>query len=68
MFLAMVIVWTGICACWAMKGVGWPLWDGPTSVGWHSLGPLGTSLPLVATIVLWVAGLVMMVALKGKRR
>ena len=71
MFLIVAIIWTVICVSWALKGLGWPLWDGALATGWHELGPLGqvddSSLSLVVLIALWVAGLVVMTALRGKR-
>ena len=71
MFLIVAIIWTGICLGWVFKGFGWPLWDGAPAVGWHELGPLGqvddSSLSLVVLIALWVAGLVIMTALRSKR-
>ena len=72
MFMFSTIAWTGICACWAWKGLGWPFWESKTSTVWQSLGPMaridGSSLPLVGIIVLWVVGLAIMVSLKGRAR
>ena len=71
MFLFIVIAWTVICACWAINGFGWPFWKSESTITWHELGPLGSvdtsSLPLVAMIILWVIGLVVMVSLKSRR-
>lgn len=64
------ISWTVVCLCWAWKGLGWPFWQVKTSTAWQSLGPMAriddSSLPLIAVIVLWVAGLAIIVSLKGR--
>jgi hypothetical protein len=71
MFQLSVIIWTLLCACWAWKGFGWPVWQSNTSTTWQNLGPMArfddSSLPLVGLILLWVVGMAIMVSLKGRR-
>jgi hypothetical protein len=71
MFLFSVILWTVTCACWAIKGLGWPFWQIDSSTTWHSLGPIArvddSSFPLVGIILLWVIGLAIIVSLKDRR-
>ena len=70
MFVFLTLLWTAICACWALKGLGWPIWQSDATTAWQSLGPMAriddSALPLVALIVIWVSGLALLVSFKGR--